>query len=103
MVLSDHGQSQGETFLDRYGETLEELVRDACDAESMIAVTEGGDDALGYMSAGLTEFARDDTVAGRTVRTVTRGRVADGGGRRSTPTSATTSRTRTAARSPSYR
>jgi uncharacterized membrane protein YvlD (DUF360 family) len=78
VVLSDHGQSQGETFLDRYGETLEDLVRVACDAESMIAVTEGGDDALGYMSAGLTEFARDDTVAGRTVRTVTRGRVADG-------------------------
>jgi uncharacterized membrane protein YvlD (DUF360 family) len=78
VVLSDHGQSQGETFLDRYGETLEDLVRDACDAESMIAVTEGGDDALGYMSAGLTEFARDDTVAGRAVRNVTRGRVADG-------------------------
>ncbi len=47
VVLSDHGQSQGETFLDRYGETLEDLVRGACDAESMIAVTEGGDDALG--------------------------------------------------------
>ena len=78
VVLSDHGQSQGETFLDRYGETLEDMVRAACDVESMIAVTEGGDDALGYMSAGLTEFARDDTVAGRTVRTATRGRVADG-------------------------
>jgi uncharacterized membrane protein YvlD (DUF360 family) len=78
VVLSDHGQSQGETFLDRYGESLEELVRGACDAESVVAVTEGGDEALGYMSAGLTEFARDDTVAGRTVRTVTRRRVADG-------------------------
>ncbi len=27
VVLSDHGQSQGETFRDRYGETLEDLVR----------------------------------------------------------------------------
>jgi uncharacterized membrane protein YvlD (DUF360 family) len=78
VVLSDHGQSQGETFLDRYGESLEDLVRGACDADSVITATEGGDDALGYMSAGLTEFARDDTMAGRTVRTVTRGRVADG-------------------------
>src|SRR5262249_31970351 len=43
VVLSDHGQSQGETFLDRFGETLEDLVRGACDAASMIAVTEGGD------------------------------------------------------------
>ena len=33
VVLSDHGQSQGETFRDRYGETLEEVVRAACDAE----------------------------------------------------------------------
>ena len=73
VVLSDHGQSQGETFLDRYGETLEDMVRDACDTESMIAVTEGGDDALAYLSAGLTEVARDDTAAGRTVRTATRG------------------------------
>ena len=38
VVLSDHGQSQGETFRDRYGETLEEVVRAACDPESMIAV-----------------------------------------------------------------
>jgi uncharacterized membrane protein YvlD (DUF360 family) len=78
VVLSDHGQSQGETFLDRYGETLEGMVRAACDAESMIAVTEGGDDALAYLSAGLTEVARDDTVAARTVRTVTRGQRVDG-------------------------
>ena len=32
VVLSDHGQSQGETFLQRYGVSLEELVRSACEA-----------------------------------------------------------------------
>ncbi|HEY3187212.1 MAG TPA: phage holin family protein, partial [Solirubrobacteraceae bacterium] len=37
VVLSDHGQSQGETFLDRYGMTLEDLVRDAAEAETMAA------------------------------------------------------------------
>jgi uncharacterized membrane protein YvlD (DUF360 family) len=78
VVLSDHGQSQGETFLDRYGETLEDMVRVACEADSMIAITEGGDDALAYLSAGLTEVARDDTAAARTVRTATRRRLADG-------------------------
>ena len=31
VVLSDHGQSQGETFLDRYGMSLEDLVREACE------------------------------------------------------------------------
>ncbi len=78
VVLSDHGQSQGETFRDRYGETLEELVRSACEPESAIAAEGGDEDALSYLSAGLTEVARDDTVAARTVRAATRGRRADG-------------------------
>src|SRR5262249_44426930 len=30
VVLSDHGQSQGATFLQRYGLTLQELVEEAC-------------------------------------------------------------------------
>jgi uncharacterized membrane protein YvlD (DUF360 family) len=78
VVLSDHGQSQGETFRDRYGETLEDLVRSACDPESTIAAEGGDEDALSYLSAGLTEVARDDTVAARTVRVATRGRRTDG-------------------------
>ncbi len=78
VVLSDHGQSQGETFRDRYGETLEELVRAACDPETTIAAEGGDEDALSYLSAGLTEVARDDTAAGGAVRIATRGRRADG-------------------------
>jgi uncharacterized membrane protein YvlD (DUF360 family) len=78
VVLSDHGQSQGETFRDRYGQTLEELVREACEADSVVASEAGDDDALSYLSAGLTEVARDDTVAARTVRAATRERRADG-------------------------
>ena len=78
VILSDHGQSQGETFRDRYGETLEDLVRAACDPDSVVAAESGDDDALSYMSAGLTEVARDDAVAARTVRAATRDRLADG-------------------------
>jgi uncharacterized membrane protein YvlD (DUF360 family) len=78
VVLSDHGQSQGETFRDRYRQTLEELVRGACDPDSVVAAEAGDDDALSYLSAGLTEVARDDTVAARTVRAATRERRADG-------------------------
>jgi uncharacterized membrane protein YvlD (DUF360 family) len=78
VVLADHGQSQGETFRDRYGETLEDLVRAACDPDSVVVAESGDDDALSYMGAGLTEVARDDTVAGRTVRAATRDRRADG-------------------------
>jgi len=78
VVLSDHGQSQGETFLDRYDQTLEDLVRGACDPDSVIAAEAGDDDSLSYLSAGLTEVARDDTMAARTVRAATRDRLADG-------------------------
>jgi uncharacterized membrane protein YvlD (DUF360 family) len=78
VVLSDHGQSQGETFRNRYEQTLEELVRGACEADSVIAAEAGDEDALSYLSAGLTEVARDETVAARAVRAATRERSADG-------------------------
>jgi uncharacterized membrane protein YvlD (DUF360 family) len=78
IVLSDHGQSQGETFKDRFGHSLEELVRSACDTDRIDATVGGDDDALSYLSAGLTEVARDDTLAGRGVRAATRNRRADG-------------------------
>lgn len=78
VVLSDHGQSQGETFLDRYGETLEDVVREACDGERLIAAADGDDDALAFLSTGLTEFSRDDTATAATIRFATRGQRADG-------------------------
>jgi uncharacterized membrane protein YvlD (DUF360 family) len=78
VVLSDHGQSQGETFRDRYGETLEQVVSSACEPDSTVAVEGGDDGALSYLSAGLTEVAREETTAGRTVRAATRERRADG-------------------------
>ncbi|HWI97297.1 MAG TPA: phage holin family protein [Solirubrobacterales bacterium] len=78
VVLSDHGQSQGETFRDRYGETLEQVVRAACGAGSVATAESGEDDALAFLNAGLTEMARDETAGGRTVRIATRGRRSDG-------------------------
>src|SRR4051812_37764777 len=78
VVLSDHGQTQGETFLDRYGVTLEQIVTEACEAVEVQAASGGGDESLAYMSAGLTEIARDDTAGGRAARAVGRRRSADG-------------------------
>ena len=78
VVLSDHGQSQGETFRDRYDQTLEELVGEACDPDGVVAAEAGDDDALSYLSAGLTEVARDETLAAGAVRAATRDRRADG-------------------------
>jgi uncharacterized membrane protein YvlD (DUF360 family) len=74
VVLSDHGQSQGETFADRFGITLEALVRASCEADDVASAAGGEDESLAYLSAGLTEVARDDTATGRAVRSATRNR-----------------------------
>jgi hypothetical protein len=69
VVLSDHGQSQGATFLQRYGVTLEDLVRSACESPVDVhAETGREDDAAAYLGAGLTELARDETLAARGAR-----------------------------------
>ena len=77
-MLSDHGQSQGETFLDRYGESLEDLVQKACHADKVSAEDAHSAEALGYLSAGLTEAATADSAAGRAVGRATRSRRVDG-------------------------
>src|SRR5918995_6767539 len=71
VVLSDHGQSQGATFLDRYGITLEQLVQDAAGSPA-VALEGGGDEVAGYLGAGLTEAAAGDGARARAVRRVTR-------------------------------
>jgi uncharacterized membrane protein YvlD (DUF360 family) len=78
VILSDHGQSQGETFLDRYGISLEDLVRRACEAEEVHAEEGGGGEALGYLSASLTEASAADSAAGRAVGAATRRREVGG-------------------------
>ena len=49
VVLSDHGQSQGETFLDRYGISLEDLVQQACAADTSRPRTRATNEALGLL------------------------------------------------------
>lgn len=68
VVLSDHGQSQGATFLQRYGVSLDDLVRSACEVDEVHVETGAEDDAASSLTAGLTELARDDTMAARVAR-----------------------------------
>jgi uncharacterized membrane protein YvlD (DUF360 family) len=72
VVLSDHGQSQGATFLQRYGVTLEELVRSACEADSVHVVIGEQDSAAAYLGAGLSELERDDGAGARAARVAKR-------------------------------
>ena len=78
VVLSDHGQSQGATFLDRYGESLEGLVTRVCHADDVQAETSGGDQAAGYLGASLTEAVQNDSAPARAVRRATRNRSVGG-------------------------
>ncbi|WCB94031.1 hypothetical protein DSM104299_02759 [Baekduia alba] len=80
VVLSDHGQTQGATFRDRYGLTLDALVQDACgigDA-AMAAEGSGEDEAAGRLGAALTEAGTGDGAGARAIRIATRGRTVDG-------------------------
>ena len=77
VVLSDHGQTQGATFLDRYGVSLEDVVTAACDTE-VEANQEESDVAINYLSASVTEAAQADTAAGRRLRRATESRQVDG-------------------------
>jgi hypothetical protein len=77
VVLSDHGQTQGETFLQRYGTTLDDLARELCRPDSL-EVSYQGDESLTYLSASLTEASQAQNVLGGGLRRVTRGRTVDG-------------------------
>jgi hypothetical protein len=76
-VLSDHGQTQGETFLQRYGVSLEDLVSELCEADSVEA-EEQGDEGLVYFSASLTEAAQGQGAFARGVRAATKRKRVDG-------------------------
>jgi hypothetical protein len=83
VVLSDHGQSQGATFLQRYGTTLEEVVRGASAAGSTWSESGGSDEAGAYLGAGITELNREPSPVSRAVtsageRIAEPGAVADG-------------------------
>jgi uncharacterized membrane protein YvlD (DUF360 family) len=78
VVLADHGQSQGATFLDRYGVSLGDLVERACETADVRAEEAHSDESASYLAASLTEASQADTMAGRRVRASTRRRSVDG-------------------------
>ncbi|HUB75893.1 MAG TPA: alkaline phosphatase family protein, partial [Solirubrobacteraceae bacterium] len=78
VILSDHGQSQGTTFRDRYGETLEELV-DRCCASATVEGQHGDpSEALAYLGASIGEVAAGDSRTARAVRAAARPRSEEG-------------------------
>ncbi len=62
VVLSDHGQSQGPTFFQRYGSTLEEVVAEAAQAD--VVAGEMGDEGLMHLNVTMTAAAQGGGTVG---------------------------------------
>ena len=63
VVLADHGQSQGATFLQRYGLTLEDVVRGALTEPHTAGDMGPAEEARAGIGSALTEVADEDGMA----------------------------------------
>jgi uncharacterized membrane protein YvlD (DUF360 family) len=77
VVLSDHGQSQGRPFRQRYGVELEELVRDAL-AGGDVYAPPAPDEGLSSLGGALTDARDEETAGGRMLARATRDRMVEG-------------------------
>ena len=77
VVLSDHGQSQGRPFRQRYGEELEQLVREALSRGDVYAPP-APDEGLSSVGGALTDARDEDTAGARMLARATRDRVIGG-------------------------
>jgi hypothetical protein len=78
VVVSDHGQTLGATFLQRYGKTLGDVVRELMGGPA--AVTEAAErvEEWGQTNAFLSELTQVGGVSGRLARTALRSQTSDG-------------------------
>src|SRR5512141_312092 len=60
VVLSDHGQSQGATFRQRFGRTLDDLVRDLMAGEPEVLAATSDVEGWGHVNTVLTQLARGE-------------------------------------------
>jgi uncharacterized membrane protein YvlD (DUF360 family) len=77
VVLSDHGQSQGRPFRQRYGQTLDELVRGVLD-EGEVFAPASADEGMTTVGGALTDARNEDTAAARVLARATRDRMVEG-------------------------
>jgi hypothetical protein len=80
VILSDHGQSHGTPFRQRYGTTLEELVRSLVSEEGSVHASIGEYEGRGWghLSVLLSEAIQHERAAGRYARHIFRRRTRDG-------------------------
>ena len=76
VVLADHGQTQGATFEQRYGEEFGEVVRRLTSARSTAPVL--AEEGWNNVNGLLTDAANDGSTLGKIVKRTTRTRTEDG-------------------------
>src|SRR5918994_2283993 len=81
-VLSDHGQSQGATFLQKYGLSLADLTHQlvATGGARNVNLTAmlQTDEAIGHVNVALSEATRGETRTANVLRRILKPRMADG-------------------------
>jgi uncharacterized membrane protein YvlD (DUF360 family) len=78
VVLADHGQSLGATFLQRYEVTLQDVVRSLMGGPASVAAATAHIEDWGQLNTFLGEVGQTKGVTGSLARTVTRNKRVDG-------------------------
>jgi uncharacterized membrane protein YvlD (DUF360 family) len=78
IVLSDHGQSLGATFKQRYGQSLGEVVRDLMGGRATVVETHTAAEGSTFVNAFLSEITRSSGVGPSVARAALAGKTTDG-------------------------
>jgi len=78
VVLSDHGQSLGATFLQRYGKSLGEVVRDLMSGRATLVQAKATAEGSTFVNSFLSEITRSKGVGPAVARAALGGRTKDG-------------------------
>ena len=78
IILSDHGQTQGAPFADRYGVALEDLVRELMTGEVTSLDATNDVEGWGHVNTFLTEASRTPGKTGSLMRRAMRNQTTDG-------------------------
>ncbi len=78
VVVSDHGQSLGSTFLQRYGKTLADVIRELMGGQATVEEAVARVEEWGQTNAMLSEMTQVKGVTGGLARTALRSQTEDG-------------------------
>ncbi len=78
VVLSDHGQSLGATFKQRYGQSLGEVVRDLMGGRATVIQTETRAEGSTFVNSALSEVTHTSGVSGTVARVALSGQTSEG-------------------------